>query len=286
MLIITGASGQLGHAIVSHLVRLVPADQVVATCRHPDQTEDLKELGVEVRHGDFDDAASLSSAFKGITQLLLVSSNARAHGADPLTQHDNAIGAAREAGVQRIVYTSHMAAGTDSAFPPMHDHAATEAMLRDSGVAWTALRHGYYGASGIAMLTRALKTGVLDTAADGPVAWTAHADLAEAAARILADTSHESGPTPPLTNTETLDLGDLAIMASELSGKSITRHILPDDEMRLELARQGMPAIAMDIWMGFHIAARNGEFSTTNPTLANLLGRPPMRMRDLMAQTL
>lgn len=286
MLIVTGASGQLGHAIVSHLARLIPANQVIATCRDPDKVSHLKALGVVVRRGDFSDPASLQAAFKGATQVLLVSSNARAQGGDPLAQHDNAIAAARDAGARRIVYTSHMAAGADSAFPPMHDHAATEAMLQDCGMAWSALRHGYYGASGIAMMAQALATGTLDTAADGPVAWTAHADLAKAAARILIDSSQQNGPTPPLTGAEALDLGDLANMAAELSGQPMTRRILSDDQMQLELERRGMPAAAIRIWMGFHIAARNGEFATTDPTLAALIGRRTMRMRDLMAESI
>ena len=161
MFIITGANGQLGHAIVKKILGFVSADQVAAICRDPQKAADLSALGVEVRPGDFDKPESLSRAFEGASQVLIVSSNARAYGGDPLVQHQNAIDAARAAGAARIVYTSHMAASAHSAFPPMHDHAATEKMLQDCGVVWTALRHGFYASSAIAVIRDALETGVI-----------------------------------------------------------------------------------------------------------------------------
>ena len=103
--------------------------------------------------------------------------------------HRTAIEAATAAGVERIVYTSHMGANAASPFAPMPDHAATEAALRDSGVAYTALRSGFYATSGIMLMGRALETGTLAAPEDGPVSWTAHADLAEAAALALTPTA-------------------------------------------------------------------------------------------------
>lgn len=286
MFVVTATSGHLGHAIVRQLIRYVPADKVVATCRSPHKVADLQAMGVVVRRADYADTKSLASAFRGASQVLLVSSNARASGGDPLAQHRNAIAAARAAGAQRLVYTSHMAAGAASAFPPMRDHAATEAMLRGCGMTSTALRHGFYAASGIDMLAPAIATGALHTAADGPVAWTAHADLAEAAARILTRPPGANGPSPPLVADEALDLGELARIASELTGKPIVREVLADDAMRRELLRRGLSQPVVEIRMGFYLAARRGEFSASHPALAEVLGRPPARMRELLAEHL
>ena len=162
MIIVTGASGQLGHAIVEKLAGLVPAGGIGASVRDPSRAQDLAALGVRVRQGDFEDPASLTHAFEGATQVLMVSSNAASRGGDALAQHRVAIAAAREAGARRIVYTSHMAASPNSAFRPMHDHAATEAMLARSGLAWTALRNGFYAASGLAIMAEAFKTGLFE----------------------------------------------------------------------------------------------------------------------------
>lgn len=284
MFIVTGATGQLGRAIVKSLINLVPVDQIGATCRDPNKAVDLATLGVSVRRGDFTDPESLSTAFEGASHLLIVSSNARAHGGDPLAQHQAAISAAKAAGVERIVYTSQMAASADSAFPPMRDHAATEAMLRECGMSWTALRHGFYGQSGIAMLEAALKAGVLETTQDGPVNWTAHADLADAAALILTQSERESGPTQPLTGSEAHDFGALADLASSVWRKPIKRQIIADEEMQALLAARGTPAPVVKIVFGLYLAARNGEFSTVDPTLEQLLGRRPISMRELLSK--
>ena len=120
-----------------------------------------------------------------------------------------AIDAARAAGVRRVVYTSHMGANPLSAFAPMPDHAATEAMLQESGLAFTALRNGFYASSGLMLLGHARETGEVVAPEDGPVSWTDHADLAEAAAIALTEDGVD-GPTPPLTGSEAVDLAGLA----------------------------------------------------------------------------
>lgn len=284
MIIVTGATGQLGHQIVEKLVERVPSSQVGASVRDPEKAADLAALGVRVRRGDFADPESLRDAFEGATQVLIVSSNAGAYGGDPVAQHRAAIDAARAAGARRIVYTSHMASSASSAFPPARDHAATEAMLGQSGLAWTALRHGFYGSSGIQFMGDSLETGLLETPEDGKVSWTAHVDLAETAAIILADEGRYDGPTPPLTGSHALDLAGLAGIASELLDRPVRRETISDDDMRARMAARRAPDRAVDTVLSFYSASRNGEFAAVDPTLERLLGRRPTTMRDLMAE--
>ena len=94
-IVVTGATGQLGHTIVERLVGLIPAQQVGVSVRDIDKAAGLTVLGVRVRRGDFNDPDSLRHSFEGATQLLMVSSNARASGGDPLAQHHSAIEAAK-----------------------------------------------------------------------------------------------------------------------------------------------------------------------------------------------
>jgi len=283
MIVITGGSGQLGREIVQRLAQRVAPTQIAVSVRDPERASDLRALGVRVRRGDFTDPKSLLEAFEGASQILLVSSNARAHGGDALAQHRAAIEAARQVGAKRVVYTSHMAASPTSAFTPMHDHAATEEMLRGSGLAWTALRHGFYASSGIAIMGNAFESGVLAAPEDGKVSWTAHADLAEAAAIILDDEGRFDGPTPPLTGAAALDFGDLAQIASELQDKPIRRRIITDAALRAGMQARGVPDTAIEIATGLYLAARNGELAQVDPTLERLLGRKPVAMRSLIA---
>ncbi len=284
MIIVTGATGKLGHAIVMRLAQRIPATEIGASCRDPEKAHDLADLGVRVRRGDFSDPGTLADAFEGVTQLLLVSSNARAQGGDPLAQHAAAIDAARIAGATRILYTSQIASSPTSAFPAARDHAATEAMLAENGLAWTALRNGFYAQSGILMMGEALKTGTLETVQDGKFSWVGHQNLAEAAVAILTEEGRFDGPTPPLTGAEGLDFGDMARIASEVTGKTITRTIVTDEEMRAKVMARGAPARAADMVLGLYIAARKGEFAKVDPTLETLIGHAPVSMKDMMAR--
>lgn len=286
MIIVTGATGQLGRGIVEALLRRLPAEQVGVSVRDPSQAADLAARGVRVRPGDFADGDSLRSAFAGAEQVLVVSSNAAAQGEDPLAQHRTAIEAARTVGARRVVYTSHMAASPDSAFPPMRDHAATEGMLRESGLAWTALRNGFYAASGVLFMGDAAKTGVLAAPPDGKVSWTAHADLAEGAAALLVEEGRFEGPTPALTASQALDLADLARIAGEILGRTIARRDISEDDLRTTMVSWGMPPARQEIALGFYRASHRGEFATVDPTLAQLLGRAPTPMREVIAQKL
>lgn len=242
--------------------------------------------GCQVRQGDFDDPASLGHAFDGAKQVLIVSSNARATGGDPLVQHANAIKAAQDVGAGRFIYTSHMAASTTSAFALMWDHAAMETMLAQSGLNWTALRHGFYASSGLAMLGDGLDKGVITAPQDGKVSWTAHTDLAQAAAIILAQDGRFDGPTPPLTAGQQLDLDKIAANASDLLGRTVRRAVISEDDLRQAMAGRGVPGRVADTALGLYAAARTGEFATVDPTLAQILGRETTPLRQVLAHKL
>ncbi|MGJ8725040.1 MAG: SDR family oxidoreductase [Roseibacillus sp.] len=280
LLVVTGSTGQLGGLIVRALVDRYPADRIVATTRVPEQADELRSLGVRVRWADYEQPESLAEAFVGVGRILVVSSNARASGGDPLVQHRAVFDTAKKAGAQRIVFTSQMAASASSPFPPMRDYAASEAILAECGVPFTILRHGFYGTSGIQMMADALTTGQLTTAQDGKISWVAHRDLAEAAALILTGEAAFEGATPPLTGPEALDFADLAALVSQLQEKQITHTILSDDAMRAPFVAGGIPDSIIEMVLGLYLAARNDAWNSVDPTLQNLLGRPLITMRE------
>lgn len=281
MIIVTGAAGKLGADVVARLLDRVPATDVGVSVRDPRRAAALTALGVRVRHGDFDDPATLDHAFEGATRVLVVSVDAT--GDQALRRHRTAFEAAAKAGAEHILYTSHMGANPASPFAPMPDHAATEAALLDVGVPFTSLRNGFYTASGLMLLGKALETGVLAAPEDGPVSWTAHADLAEAAALTLAGATTLTGATPPLTALEAVDLAGVARIASEVTGRPVRRVVISDDEYRAGLVDHGVPAPAADMLVGLFEASRNGEFAAVDPTLAELLGRKPLTVQELLA---
>jgi uncharacterized protein YbjT (DUF2867 family) len=284
MIIVTGANGQLGRQTVERLLTRVPAERVGVSVRDPRRAQALADRGVRVRQGSFTDPGSLAHAFEGATQILLVSVDEM--GEECVKPHRTAIDAAVAAGARRILYTSQMGCSPTSRFQACRDHAATEEMLRACGVPFTSLRNGYYAASALHFFGDAAGTGRLALPADGPVAWTAHADLAEAAAVVLADEGRFDGPTPPLTGGQTLTFADIAALASDMTGRTVTRTVVPEEDFREHLQTQGVPALLADRLLGIFAASREGEFAAVDPTLATLIGREPLTLADVLRERL
>jgi NAD(P)H dehydrogenase (quinone) len=284
MIIVTGANGRLGRQVVERLLTRVPARHVGVSVRDPGKAQALASQGVRVRPGSFADAASLASAFEGASQVLIVSVDQM--GDEAVRQHRVAIGAAVAAGARRILYTSHMGASAASRFQACRDHAATEEALAAAGVPFTALRDGFHAASAAQFLTWARESGDIALPADGPVSWTAHADLADAAAAILADEGRFDGPTPPLTAAQALTFDDIAGIVTAVTGRRMTRTVVPDEQFRAGLTAGGVPAVAVDQLLGIFTASRDGEFAAVSPALAGLLGREPVPLSAVLREGL
>jgi NAD(P)H dehydrogenase (quinone) len=281
MIIITGATGALNGATVEHLLQRIPAGQVGVSVRDVVKAQHLADRGVRVRRGSYDDPAGLLDSFEGAEQVLLVSSGAS--GADAVSLHRVAIQTAVAAGARRILYTSHQGAGPGSPFRPARDHAATEALLASSGVAWTALRNGFYAHSLDWLLGPWRQTGVITAPADGPVSWTDRADEAEATAAILAGDRPYDGPVT-LTATNALTLDEIARIASELTGRGIRRVTVDDDTWVAGQVALSTPEPVARFTLGIFRAARERRFAGTDPLLGDLLGRKPRTVRDLLAE--
>lgn len=287
MIIVTGANGKLGRAVVERLLKRLPAERIGVSVRDPNQAHELRERGVRVRRGDFDDAESLRHAFEGASQVLIVSSGIMGEADIPhgIRQHQTAIDSAKRAGVNRVLYTSHMGSSPASPFAPMIHHAATEQRLEASGIAFTSLRNGYYAASALMLIDGAIKTGELIAPEDGPVAWTAHFDLAEAAAAILSEQKLD-GITPNLTGPEAIDMEGIATIASEVLGRTIRRIVVSDEEFRDLMRSRGVPEASINMRMGMFLASRRGDFAQVDPALAHLIGRPPKGFREVLKESI
>jgi NAD(P)H dehydrogenase (quinone) len=276
VIVVTGANGQLGRAVVEGLLTRLPAEEIGVSVRDPARAADL---GVRVRRGDFTDPASLAHAFDGASKVLVVSTDSAGEAA--VRQHRAAVDAAAKAGVERILYTSHMGANPSSPFPPMPDHAATEAALRAGGVPFTALRNGFYATTVPMLLAGALESGELAAPEDGPVAWTTHADLAAAAVLALTEDGLD-GVTPPLTGPDAVDLAGVAEIVTKITGRTVRRVVVSDVDYRAGLLANGLPEWQADLLVGMFVASRRGEFAPADPALARLLGRPTESVAEFL----
>lgn len=279
MIVVTGANGQLGRAVVEALLKRVPATRVAVSVRDAEKARDLQERGVRVRQGDFTHPEALRWAWEGAHRVLIVSSNT--HGHDAVGQHRAAIEAARAVGMKRIFYTSHVGASPTSPFAPMVDHAATEAALAEAGIPSTVVRNGFYATTVPLMIRRSLATGTIALPADGPVSWTTHADLAEAIAILLTTEGPQGSTTVNLTASEALDFQGVARLVSKLA-RRVDRQTLTDEAFVEAMVSQGQLRAVAEVGLGIFRASRQGQFALVDPTLATLLGRTPTSLEDYL----
>lgn len=270
-IVVTGASGHLGRLTIAHLLeRGVPANEITATARAVDRLKDLAEKGVAVRAGDYTDPASLRAAFRGADRLLLVSGHP---GPDRLSEHRNAIEAARAAGVSLLAYTSVVNAQT-SGMIVAEDHAATEKLIADSGLAFVFLRNNWYHENYTARIPAFLQHGtVIGGAGHGRVSGATRADYAQAAAEVLTGQGHENhiyelGGDPAYTLTE------LAAEITRQSGTEVRYRDVPETAHLGALAEAGLPEHLARLLADVDQGIRRGGLYTDSGDLTRLIGRP------------
>ncbi len=285
MILVTGATGPFGNAVVTSLLKNTPASSIAVLARDPAKVEILKARGVEIRVGDYADYDSLVKAFKGIDQLLFVSGNDIAN---RTPQQANVVKAAREAGVKHVVYTSFQRKNETTSSPiafVAKAHLETEKGLKESGMAYTILRNNIYmDMLPIFIGDKVLETGTIFLpAGEGKVAYALRTDMAEAAANILTTKGHEN-KSYEINGNKAWSYNEIAEIISEVSGKPV-KYIAPTREVfQTEMAKAGVPDQYIGLFAGFSEAARQGEFDHTDPTLEKLLGRKPVSLREYLQQ--
>lgn len=269
-IVVTGATGHLGHLIVESLLeRGVPAADITAGGRAVDRLADLQERGVRVARIDYTDTASLDAAFAGADVVVLVSSSAVG---ERFGQHSNAIAAAVRAGVGRIIYTS--VPGADRT--PMllaGEHRATEDAIRASGLTYTILRNGWYTENYTAQLPTYLAHGIVGAAGDGRVSVAPRRDYAEAAA-VVASTAGHDGAIYELGG-ESITLGELAVLVSDATGTPVTYTDVPEAALAEILVGAGFPEPVAAVFADVDTRIKAGDLHVTSGDLERLIGRPP-----------
>ena len=284
MFVLTGANGPLfGRPVLDHLRRLVPADEIVAGTRHPEEADELKEFDVAVRRVDFDEPATLGAAFRDATAVLINGTNYGTPTKRRGVQHAAAIQAAVEAGIERIVYLSWP--DPDRYLLPMFsDFAGSEALLRRLAPGATILRTTYGLAQTVGRdVTEAAALGVLAAPAAQARTAPAHVDdLAEATARVLTDDQH-GGRLYTLTASDSIDWTDLARLASTISGQPTEYQPISDDQFTAKSQDEGVPAPMIDILLIVYRSFRAGWTSSPTEHLASILARAPRAAIDAVA---
>ncbi|MCO1338367.1 NmrA family transcriptional regulator [Kocuria polaris] len=252
MILVTGASGQLGSRIVTQLHAL--GADVEGGSRSP---------GEHGRAMDFDVPETMD--LTGVSTLVLVSAG---YGEDDVVvrRHSTVLAAARRDGVGHVVYTSLVGAGDHLGFALAH--RATEQLLRATGMRWTILRNGLY-AELVGALLAWDGADLISPFGTGAVAAPTREDLALAAARVAIAPSHHDFRVheltgPPFTIADIA--GVLSVPVRELPLGRYRQRLLDTPEL-LPFQPPMLATIASTI--------RHGMLAGHHPDLADLLGREP-----------
>jgi len=283
-ILVTGASGHLGRAVIDHLLdsQGVAPGRIVAGSRSPDTLADLTARGVATRKVDFDDPAGLEAAFAGVGTLLIISTDALDGAGTRLRQHRTAVAAAKKAGVARIAYTSLPNAETSAvSFAP--DHLGTERAIEATGLPHLIFRNSWYQENLFMSLPQALKSGQWYTSAgQGRTAFVARDDIAAAIAGALANPPAGSA-TWTLTGSEALTNDEIARLASDAVGRTIQVVHLSDDQLAGGMKAAGVPEAIVPTLVSFDTAARAGDLGTITDDVATLSGRQPRSVSGFLA---
>ena len=282
MITVTAATGRFGQLVVDALLkRGVPAAGIVAAVRDPHKAAGLAKQGVQVRDADYDRPETLLPAFTGASKLLLIPS---AVFGQRYPQMQHAVTAAAAAGAGLIAYASFVNTAT-STLRLGEEHKQAEAAIRASGLPFVLLRNGAYTEMYTETLGPALQyRAILGSAGDGKVSAATRADLAEAAAAVLASDGHE-GSVYELGGTA-FTMADLAAEVSRQTGKHIVYQDMPVDDYAKTLTAAGIPESFAGLLADTSLAIAHGDWYTDSTDLQQLIGRPSTPLADVVTAAL
>ena len=282
MILVTGATGHLGSAIVQQLKKHLSHKEFIVTSSNETGLKQLEEQGLQARLADFSNPETLKLAFQGITQIALVSTM----DSNRLEQHKNVIDAAKGEGVKHIVYTSLAIKDINSSgvYDLMVSHFQTEDYLKESGVGYTILRNTMYADALTQILGQeGLKKNINLPGGDGKVPYVLRREMGEATANLLLKDKKEN-KIYNITNSQSYSYQDIANELTDITGNKIEYKDISNEKFVEGLKQIGFPEFAIYLHAGTVLDIKNHQYEIVEHTLEDLLGRPPSSAREFLKE--
>lgn len=275
--LITGATGSVSSALLQALQ--VPRQlKLRAMVRDPNKAGALRARGLEVVNGDLDEPESLPRAFEGVQDLWLLN----AVGPRQPENSMNALWAARQAGVERVVRLSAIGAAHDAPSRNGRLHALSDAELMSSGLKWTILRPHFFTQNLLMTAPTVATQGAFYwDMGTGRLAMVDARDIGEVAAKILTsapDAHHGKIYTP--TGPAAISLAEAAAQLSEGLGKPVRYVPVPHDAARQSMLEMGMPSWLVGMLIEYAQAYERGWGDLTTTHVQDITGRAPRSVLD------
>ena len=266
-ILVTGATGNTGRAIVDALARRgAPVRAMVRAAA------DRAKLpaGVPAVVADFDDLASIAAALEGADRAYLVTpSSERAE-----EQQRRFADLAAKAGLRHLVVLSQLASDEHSPVRFLRYHAAVEQHVRDLGVPYTFLRPNLFFQGLLAFAGTISSQGrFYAPIGDATISAIDVRDIADVAAVTLTEAGHE-GATYTLTGPASITHTQIAAALTAALGRDVTFIDVPPEAFAGSL-RGILPPWQVEGLLEDYAHYRRGEAASVSSAVAEITGRPP-----------
>ncbi|WCU83850.1 NAD(P)H-binding protein [Pseudomonas aeruginosa] len=277
---VSGASGQLGSAVVRALVETVAPEDLVAISRTP-----KTNLAYAGRLGDYDQPETLVVAYQGLDRLLLIPGPDLRPGIRS-RQMLAALDAAARAKVGQVFLLS--ATGTQREEEPAVGAAywhSEQALIKSTIPAWTILRMSYFSETLVEEVRMASTAGGLAALADSRVSFVSRGDVAKAAAAVLMGEGHE-GAIYQLTGPEVVHGEAVCTLIAQLMQRPFALNVMPAEVLRAGLVKMGLPDVVVDAVVSMKARQARGAYDIVSGDIERLTGCTPCSLAEIMARAL
>lgn len=269
MILVTGATGNVGSAVVAELRE--KGEAVRAFVRNEQHGRERLAAGVDLSVGDFEDPASIARALEGVDTVFLSSADQ-----PNKVQHETSvIDAAAAAGVNRIVKTSTVGAEAGSALPPFDWHGRIEGHLRASRIPSVVLHSYFYMTNLLASAESVRQSGKLFAPLGGAkIAMIDPRDTGAVAAVALTTNAYD-GKTLDLSGAEAVTYEQVAEGLSAATGRTVEFVNISDEAARQTFVDIGVPAWLIRHFDHLFPLLRSGAVATPTDGVRAVTGRDP-----------
>jgi uncharacterized protein YbjT (DUF2867 family) len=278
MILITGASGNAGGAVLREVLKIGSGAR--AMYRSKEDSAKVPQ-GATAVIADFADQQSLSRALEGIDTVYLVCSPVR----ELVELESNMIDVSHKAGVKHIVLNSALGAGDFAkSFPSWH--RKVEDKLKGSGMDFTILRPNGFMQNLISYFAPSIRAegAFYQSTGSAKVSHIDVRDIAVAAAKILSSAAHHSGKIYELNGPEALSYAEIAEEISKATGRKVQYVDIPANAQRKALLDMGMPDFLVTALLELQEYYASGKASKVDGTLESLIHRAPTTMDEFLKE--
>ncbi len=267
-ILVTGASGKVGQAVVRQLQEM--GTPVRAAVRNIDQAANLKGPNTELVAFDFDQPELLGNAVAGISALCLITPPHFKQ----VEWATETIDRALEAGVRRIVRLSVRVADLTPSTKMTRWHRTVERYLKATDCEWTIVRPTPFMQNFMGLAPRNPQGYFFPLSKE---VRACHMDIRDAAL-VLAKALTESGhmeKTYTITGSHSRTFHDMCDIMSKQTGRKFPCNYVSEEEARKVMLSAGMPDWLAELVLELFAIIRTGAVAEPLEGYEQLTGRKP-----------